>query len=127
MDEKQMKEIIDEYIMAYNNFDIRGMLKNLTDDVEFKNIANNQVNLQIMGKNNLKKQAEQAVKLFKERKMEIVHQKIDGDRVKNNINFRGILARDIPDGPKAGESIEIHGKSIFKFQNGKIISIEDVN
>lgn len=126
MDPEVLRKVIDEYIYAYNNFDVEEMIKNVHDNVEFKNIAHGQVNLQIHGKDNLKKQANQAVNLFTKREMQITQQKIEGNRVENKINFMGILAMDIHEGPKAGETIKIEVKSIFKFEDDKIILIEDV-
>jgi hypothetical protein len=46
--------------------------------------------------------------------------------VENKIDFKGVLAVDIPDGPKKYDSIKLQSKSIFKFKDGKIISIEDI-
>lgn len=127
MKEKQMKRVIDSYIKAYNEFNVDEMVKNIHQDIEFKNIAGGEVNVHIKGLDILKKQAEQSAGLFKKRKMTITQQTIKGDAVENKIDFTAILAMDIPDGPKAGEIIKIKGKSIFKFKNGKIILIEDVN
>jgi len=127
MDEKGMKEIVDKYIRAYNDFDVEEMIKHIHDNVEFKNIAQGQVNLSIQGKENLKTQAEKAVNLFKKREMKIIQQKIEGNQLENKIEFTGVLAMDIPDGPTAGETIKIEGKSIFKFEDDKIILIEDIN
>jgi ketosteroid isomerase-like protein len=125
--EKQLKRIIDSYIKAYNNFDVEGMLKHAHPDIEFTNLANGEVNVKIKGVNILKKQAEDSTKLLKKREMTITEQVIKGDIVENKIDFKGILAIDIPEGPKAGELVKLKGKSIFKFQNGKIISVEDIS
>lgn len=125
--EKQMKTIIDRYIKSYNEFDIDGMLKNVHPNVEFKNIANNEINVHIQGLETLKVQARDSTKLLKKREMEITEQTIDGDVVKNNINFKAVLNVDIPDGPKAGELVKFKGRSVFKFKNMKIISIEDIS
>ncbi|MCE5215292.1 MAG: nuclear transport factor 2 family protein [Methanobacterium sp.] len=125
--EKQKKIIIDQYIKAYNEFDIENMLKNVHPDVEFKNIANNEINVHIKGSKTLKKQAEDSTKLLKKREMKITEQVIDGDLVENKIEFKAVLAIDIPEGPKAGELVKLKGKSIFKFKNDKIISIEDIS
>lgn len=125
--EKQMKIIIDQYIKAYNEFDIDRMLKNVHPDVEFKNIANNEINVYIQGFENLKKQAEDSTKLLKKREMKITDQLIDGDIVENKIDFKAVLAVDIPEGPKSGELVKLKGRSVFKFKNGKIISIEDIS
>lgn len=127
MKEKRMKRIIDEYIRAYNKFDVENMIKDVHEDIVFRNVANGEVNLELKGKEALKNQAEQAVNLFKKRKMKIEKQKCENDIIENKIDFTGILAVDIPDGPKAGEIIKLEGKSVFKFEKGKIISIEDIS
>jgi hypothetical protein len=125
--EKQMKRIIDDYIKSYNEFDVDGMLKNVHRDVEFKNIANNEVNVHIQGKTILRTQAEDSTKLLKKREMKITQQAIKDDVVENDIAFKAVLNVNIPDGPKSGELVKFKGKSIFKFKNGKIISIEDIS
>lgn len=122
-----MKIIIDQYFKAYNKFDIEGMLKNVHPEVEFKNIAGNETNVHIQGLETLRKQAEDSSKLLKKREMKITEQTIDGDVVKNKIDFKAVLNIDIPDGPKSGELVKLKGESIFKFKNGKIISIEDIS
>lgn len=122
-----MKRIIDEYIKAYNEFDVEGMLRNVHEDVELKNTTNGEVNVQLKGINILKKQAEQAVGLFEKREITIIEQEINDDHVENKIKFKGVIGMDFPDdGPKKGELVKLEGKSIFQFEKGKIILIEDV-
>lgn len=121
------KKIVHEYIEAYNEFNVDKMLRNIHEKVIFKNISDGEVNLELTGKTELKKQAEQVVKLFEERNIKITAQKIEGEVLENKIEFKGILALDIPDGPKAGETIELKGKTIFKFKDNKIILIEDIS
>lgn len=125
--DKQKKTIINQYIKAYNEFDIEGMVKNVHPDVEFKNIANKEINVHIKGLETLKKQAEDSTKLLKKREMTITEQIIEDDVVINKIEFKAVLAVDIPEGPKAGELVKLKGRSIFKFKNDKIISIEDIS
>lgn len=127
MKEKQIKRIIAQYITAYNEFNVDGMLKNIHEDVEFKNIANGEVNMQLNGINALRSQAEQAVNLFEKREIKIIEQVIKGDIVENKIEFKGVFATEILDGPKAGELVKLEGKSIFQFEKGKIILIEDIS
>lgn len=125
--EKQMKLIIDQYIKAYNEFNVDSMLKNVHRDVEFKNMANGELNVHIHGKTTLKSQAEDSTRLLKKREMMITKQVINGDTVENDISFKAVLNVDFPDGPKSGELVKLKGRSIFKFKNGKIIYIEDVS
>jgi len=37
-------ETINRYILAYNTLNVEGMLKCLSDDVEFQNISNGEIN-----------------------------------------------------------------------------------
>ncbi len=127
MKEKRMKRIIDEYIQDYNNFNIDGIIKNLHRDMVFKNIAGDEVTLELNGKIAFKNQIEQAFGLFKKREMQIIEQKFDGDAVENRIDFKGVLAVDIPDGPKKYDLIKLTYNTTFRFKEGKIISIEDIN
>ncbi len=126
MKEKRMKQIIDEYIRAYNEFNVDGMLRNVHKDVELKNTTNGEVNVQFKGIDILKQQAEQSVDLFKKREMMIIEQVINGNTVENKISFKGVTAIDFPDGPKEGELVKLEGKSIFQFKKGKIVLIEDI-
>lgn len=127
MEKEEMKRIIHDYIKAYNEFDVPGIIKDVHEEVEFKNIANGEINLELKGKDAILMQAEEAITLFKEREMKITEQKIEKNVLENKIDFKGVLAKDIPDGPKAGETIELKGRSIFKFKDGKIILIEDIS
>lgn len=121
-----MKQIIDEYIRAYNEFNVEGMLRNVHEDVELKNTTNGEVNVQLKGIDILKKQAEQSTSIFKKREIKIIEQSIEGNTVENKIYFKGVIGMDFPDGPKSDELVKLKGKSIFQFEKGKIILIEDI-
>ena len=127
MKEKQIKKIIGQYIQAYNEANVEDMLRNVHEDVEFKNVANGKVNMHLKGINALRSQAEQAAKLFEKREMKITEQVIKGNIVENKIEFKCVFAADVPDGPKKGELVQIEGKSIFQFEKDKIILIEDIS
>jgi len=127
MENKEMKKIIDEYIKSYNKFDVEGMVSNLHEDVEFKNISGGELNLELNGKNAFKKQARESVKMFKKREMKVKEERYEDNRAEIKIDFMGVLAMDIPKGPKSGKIIKIKGKSIYSFKDRKIISIEDIS
>ena len=46
----KLPDVIRNYISAYNSFDIAGMLACLSDDIEFKNIANGEVSVHTKSK-----------------------------------------------------------------------------
>lgn len=49
------RKIIENFIHAYNTFDINGMLKDLHENIKFENISNEQVDLTTNGIEEFKK------------------------------------------------------------------------
>ena len=124
---KSFKHIIEEYIDAYNNFDINKMLLNVHEDIKFVNVSNGETTLTTNGIAELKIQADQAKQYFITRKQKIINIVFKGDQVDIDIHFYGKLAKDLPNGIKSGDDIELKGKSIFRFMNNKIIEIQDIS
>lgn len=123
--ETRQKEIIENYIKSYNDFDVKGMLKDLHETVKFQNVSNGEVNLAIEGLEQFKAQAETATSYFKERKQTITSWDFQDNLVKIEIEYVGVLAIDLPNGMKTGETLQLTGTSEFLFQKDKIISIID--
>ena len=69
--------------------------------------------------------AEFATVLFSEREQRIVSSEIGIDFAKIEIEYSGELAKDIPNGPKAGKLLELGGSSEFIFTGNKISKIVD--
>lgn len=124
---EQLSEIIQNYIKAYNNFDVQGMINNLHEDVIFKNILNGEVNLTTNGKLAFQEQALQATQYFKTRQQSITNIVFTNEIAKISIDYRGIIAFDLPNGWKEDDKIELQGKSIFRFTDDKIIEITDIS
>lgn len=127
MKEKSMKRIIDQYIRSYNEFDADGMIRYLHRDMVFRNIANGEVTLELNGRIAFKAQIEQAFNLFKKREMKILEQKFGDNIVENKVDFKGVLAVDVSDELKKYDLIKVQNKSVFRFKDGKVISIEDIS
>jgi hypothetical protein len=121
------EEIIKNYIIAYNNFDIDGMCAQLHPEIEFINIENGETNLTLNGIDAFKAQAKQAEAIFKTRQQEITAIFYGDNHVEVDINYTGILATDLPNGLKAGDEIELKGKSVFQFHDGFIIKLVDMS
>ncbi len=121
------KNIIENYIHSYNNFEIENMLKDLDENIVFRNIANGEVNLTTKGIAEFKAQAEQAKNLFSQREQKIIGLKFGMDEVQAEIFYNGTIAVDFPNGLKSGSKIELGGKSIFRFAGDRIIEIEDIS
>lgn len=119
------KEIIEHYIRAYNRFDVPSMLLYLHEEVAFKNISNGEENLSLQGIAAFREQAEQAAKLFEEREQVMLAYQEWESVAEVTIAYRAVLATDLSEALKAGNTLELKGKSIFAFKQDKIVSIED--
>jgi hypothetical protein len=124
---EHLSQIIQNYVDAYNNFDVEGMLKDLHDNVIFKNISNGEVNLTTNGKTAFEEQAFQAKHFFKTRQQTITKTVFNDEFVEVAIDYQGVIAIDLPNGLKENDKIELQGKSIFKFMDNKIIEINDIS
>lgn len=127
MNNDQQQEIIRNYINAYNNFDVPGMLAHLHEDIEFKSVSNGEVNMILNGVEAFGLQAEQATHFFSQRHQEIISRVHDADQVDVAIRYQATLAIDLPNGMKKGEELSMKGKSIFRFFEGKIFSLTDIS
>lgn len=123
--EAQQKQMIENYIQAYNEFDIDGMTKDLHEDILFENISDGEVTLKTEGLDSFVTQAKTAKQYFATRKQTIVDWKFQGDKVIIGIDYQGVLAIDLTNGMQAGDPLQLKGQSEFEFNNGKIIKITD--
>lgn len=127
MDNKDKQALINRYLQAYNAFDIEGMIKTVSDNIEFENISQGEVNAYSKGVHEFRELAEQGQFLFTSREQSITAIKELKGEVVTQILYRGVLATDLPNGLKEGETLILEGQSIFSFQEGKISRIQDVN
>ena len=126
-DNRERQIIIENYVSAYNAFDVEKMLKDMDERVVFRNISGGEVNLQTNGIDEFRKQAEEAKNLFSQREQKITALKFGESQAEADISYRGTLAVDLPEGLKAGSEIALDGKSIFHFAGDKIIGIDDLS
>ena len=122
---ERKKEAIENYIKAYNNFDVEAMIKDLHDNVVFQNVSNGEVDLTTEGIELFQVQANSAKSFFSERKQSIEAWTFEGDCVKIEISYFGILAIDLPNGMKSGDTLQLAGHSEFQFEGEKIVRIVD--
>ncbi|GGH27183.1 nuclear transport factor 2 family protein [Paenibacillus segetis] len=118
-------KIIQDYIKAYNAFDVEGMVSLLNKDIKFRNISNGEVNTETQGIQKFRELAEESIKIFSSRRQTIIDCLYVEDRVEVEIDYEGIVAIDLPNGLKVGDKIQLQGKSIFKIEQGKLSLIED--
>lgn len=125
MSDSNMKDLIDRYLVAYNSFNVDGMLSLLSQDVRFENYSGDQLTAATSGINEFKQLAEKSKLLFSEREQRITSLKFGHDTAVAIIAYRGKLAADIPNGPSAGTTLDLQGISEFSFSNGQITKIVD--
>lgn len=118
-------QVIQKYIAAYNAFDVDGMLKLLSPEVRFENWAGAHLTTEASGIAEFRQLAEQAKTMFSEREQRITALKQGADSVIVSIAYRGQLAVDIPDGPRAGTVLDLNGESEFAFDGCLISKIVD--
>jgi hypothetical protein len=127
MNETQRERIIQDYIDAYNHFDIEKMIANLNEAIQFKNIANSVTNMTLTGLDLFKEQAENAKHLFSKRTQAVgsfIHR---DNETEIDVSFHAILATDLPNGLKQGDKLNIQGRSIFRFAGDRIIELTDIS
>ena len=127
MEAANNKLLVEAYIEAYNRFDVAGMLAPLHNEVVFQNIADGAVNLTTTGKENFHQQAEQALPYFSQREQRTTDWQLADNRIEVAIDYAGVAAVEFPNGLKPGNTLRLQGKSVFRFADGQIISIQDIS
>ncbi|MDQ2180005.1 nuclear transport factor 2 family protein [Marinifilum sp. D714] len=122
---KNLQKVIENYILAYNQFDIEGMIMDLHEDVVFENISEGILTLRTEGIDEFHTQAEKAMNCFSQREQIIRNWDIQVDKVVIDIDYKATLATDLPNGMKQGDILQISGQSEFVFEEDNIIRIVD--
>lgn len=125
MQANEHEEVIEKYIAAYNTFDVDGMLKLLLPGVRFENWSSGHLTTEASGIEEFRQLAEQAKTMFSEREQRVTALKQGVHSVIVSIAYRGQLAVDIPDGPRAGTVLDMNGESEFSFEGWQISKIVD--
>lgn len=119
------KEIIGNYVEAYNSFDVLGMIKLLHKDILFKNFVSGEIDMETKGTREFRKLAEKSTEIFVTRRQTIIDCNAIDDKIEAVIDYEGVLAVDLPNGLKIGDKLQLKGKSVFRIEEGKISLIED--
>ncbi|MDQ1161596.1 hypothetical protein QE422_001964 [Chryseobacterium sp. SORGH_AS 447] len=118
---------IEDYIRAYNNFDVEGMCRNLSKAIVFENISGGEVGMYIEGIENFKQQADEATAYFSDRHQNIESWSFNNNTVTVEISYEGTLAIGLPNGMKKGDVLTLKGTSEFTFEDDKIVLLKDIS
>jgi hypothetical protein len=119
------KNRIESYINDYNRKDIDAMLVNFADDVIFESVSNTSGVIKVNNKKELSELAFMSVEYFSERRQSVLSWVIDAEQIAIEINYWCKIAKDLPNGKKAGEEMTLRGASFFTFKEGLITRLVD--
>jgi tRNA(Arg) A34 adenosine deaminase TadA len=119
------RTLIERYIAAYNAFDVEGMVKLLHPDEPFANVASGEVTAAAKGRESFRALAERAATLFATRRQSIRRYTPSANGAEVEVDYVGVLARDLGPKLRAGESLRLQGKSTFEIREGKLARIVD--
>jgi hypothetical protein len=103
------------------------MIMDFDEDIVFTNVSKGKVNLSIKGSKAFREQAEEAATYFSERNQTITSIRNNSDETEVEIEYYAVLAKDLPNGLKKGQELNLSGKSIFRFSGNKITSLTDLS
>ena len=127
MDSTEIRAIVERYLECYNTFDVIRMMSLIHPEIEFRNISRGTVNAQASGEEQFRNLAELSTALFSERRQILREIAFAPDMATIEVEYFAVLKSDLPEGPKAGDTLHLKGRSIFKFQDGLIHRITDVS
>ncbi len=125
MTSREKRELVSQYVSAYNAFDVDGMMATLHPDIVFENVSEGAVNASARGADAFRRLAEQSAALFASRRQTVTHFEDTADGVRIEVDYHAVLAADLPNGLKAGETIQLEGQSAFAFADGLIARLTD--
>ena len=127
MNSQEKRALIERYLQAYNNFDLDGMLALLHPNIQFRNIAGGEVTAETSGIMALRHLAAHSRDLFSFRKQTLTRFALHDNQALIEVDFEAVLAADLPNGMKKGETLRLTGRSEFTFHDGKINRITDIS
>lgn len=125
MSEERDRALIEQFIAAYNGFDIEDMVARVAPGIRFENYSGGRLTDSVCGVDAFRALAERSRSLFSEREQRVRTLERCGDSYRVSIDYVGRLAVDVPDGPPAGTVIEIRGSSEYLLEDGKIAKLVD--
>ena len=125
METRAKKDLIERFVRAYNSFDVDGMLALMHPECSFQNISGGEVTASATGVREFCELAEESKALFSSRSQKITAYEFEQEAVTVDIDYQGVLRVDLPNGPKAGQTLKLKGKSIFTFRDGLIYELID--
>jgi len=119
------RELLQEYIRAYNANDVGRMLTFFDENCVFENVSGGKVNVRTKGKAELEALARKAASAFAWREQKVISLTEGQGRIAAEIDYHALLQADLAPNLKAGSRLDLRGVSVLEFVGGKIVRLTD--
>lgn len=113
------------YLRAYDARDVPGMIACLAEDVRFCNISAGAVTAQADDREAFRAMAEFGATAFSSRRQRVTSAITVADTTLVRIAYEAVVARDLPNGWRAGQSLAFEGASLYRLRDGLIVELID--
>lgn len=121
MDKLEIRDKIEKYLMYYNSFDCDSMLELLEEDIVFKNIVSDEINIETNGKNQFKDLFLRASSIFSSQTQTMITIAVEENTASVEIFFDGTIKNDTDSGLLKGDEVRIEGYTEFEFSDSGLI------
>ncbi len=119
------RELIERYLECYNAKDIEAMVALFAEDAVLESVSNTTGVIRTTGTEELRQLALTSVEYFAQRRQTPMAWVVDDAHVAVEIDYWCRLAKDLPEGHKAGEEMKLRGTSFFTIHEGRITKLVD--
>ncbi len=119
------RELVERYLRCYNEKGVEAMLELFAEDATFESVSNTTGVIRTTGKEDLRRLTLRSVDYFEQRRQTPVAWVVGRTHVAVEIDYWCKLAKDLPEGHKAGEEMRLRGASFFTIQDGRITRLVD--
>jgi len=119
------RELIERYLGWYNAKDVEAMLDLFAEEAVFESVSNTTGVIRTTGREELRQLALTSVEYFEQRRQTPVAWVVDETHIAVEIEYWCRLAKDLPEGHKAGAEMRLRGASFFTIQDGRIAKLVD--
>ena len=119
------RELIERYLQYYNDKDVDAMVSLFTEDAVFESVSNTTGVIRTTSREELHQLAATSAEWFESRRQTATGWVMDDTRVALEIDYWCRLAKDLPDGKKAGQEMTLRGASFFTIRDGRICKLVD--
>lgn len=125
MSNNQLRNIIENYIDAFNNYDIDKLVNQFTETGVYEVASNLTEPVICHGKEKIRELTTNTRAIFTSRTQQVTNWIINENKAAIEFNYVAIVTNDLPNGLKAGQKLALRGISIYEFENGKIKRLMD--